>query len=141
MSVIHCHDDKHFVMLDQELFLRDIYTHTKNWRIAGSSKNFIWRKDLFYIERPFRMTNNAQKKKKKKNTVWWPVYIFRRCNMFCIRNRNIFFIETKLWWSIRWNSKWFNNRSKDLTEWKNNFLFFLIFINSLIKQWIFVKVN
>ncbi len=74
MSVIHCHDDKQFVILDQDVFLRHIYTHTKDWRkilTADSIKNFSWRKDLFYVERPFRMANNEQKKKKKKkkNTV------------------------------------------------------------------------
>lgn len=67
MSVIHCHDDKQFIMLDQDLFLRDIYTQTKDWRkmtTADSFRNLTWRKDLFYVERPFRMT-----KKTKKNTV------------------------------------------------------------------------
>lgn len=67
MTVIHCHDDKQFVILDQDLFLRSIYTDTKNWRrIVDCEKNLTWKKDLFYVEQPFRRTNDTQKKKKKK---------------------------------------------------------------------------
>jgi transketolase len=73
--MIHCHDDKQFVILDQIKFLSHIYTHIKDWRtstIEDRRKNLTWRKDLFYVERPFRSTNNEQmkKKKKKKNMVW-----------------------------------------------------------------------
>ncbi|CAF1234028.1 unnamed protein product [Rotaria sordida] len=74
MSMIHCHDDKQFVILDQHIYLSHIYAHTKDWRnltIVDSRKNLTWRKDLFYVERPFRMTINTEqikkKKKKKKN--------------------------------------------------------------------------
>ena len=66
MSVIHCHVDRKFIILDQELYLKHIYTDAKDWRIADCKKNFIWKKDLFYIERPFRITNHTEKKKKKK---------------------------------------------------------------------------
>jgi hypothetical protein len=68
--MIHCHDDKQFVILDQTKFLSRIYTGTKDWR-GSSIKNLTWRKDLFYVEQPFRSANNEpmKKKKKKKNTV------------------------------------------------------------------------
>ena len=72
MSVIHCHDDKQIVILDQYLFLRDIYTQTKDGRksITGDSrKSFIWKKDLFYVEEAFRKTKN-----KKKNKVGLSLY-------------------------------------------------------------------
>ncbi|UJR30596.1 hypothetical protein I4U23_018122 [Adineta vaga] len=72
--MIHCHDDKECVILDQIKFLNHTYTHTKNWRQsveADSIRSLTWRKDLFYVEQPFRRTNNEQmakkKKKKKKN--------------------------------------------------------------------------
>lgn len=73
MSVIHRHDDNQFVILDQVLYISHIYTHAKNWRkstTTESSNNLTWKKDLFHVERPFRMTNTEQtNKKKKKNTV------------------------------------------------------------------------
>ena len=70
MSMIHCHDDKQVVILDQSLFLSHIYTNTKDWRKASpidSMKNLTWKKDLFYVERPFRTMNS--KPIKKKTTV------------------------------------------------------------------------
>jgi hypothetical protein len=71
--MIHCHDDKQFVILDQLLFLTHVYAHTKDGRqstSAESLKNLTWRKELFHVERPFRMANVEQtKKKKKKNKV------------------------------------------------------------------------
>lgn len=66
MTVIHCHGDKQFVILNQDLFLRCIYTHTKHWRKLECEKNLTWKKDLFYVEQPFRVNNNNTQKKKKK---------------------------------------------------------------------------
>lgn len=71
--MIHCHDDKQFVILDQIKFLNHIYTHAKDWKQsvdADSRINLTWRKDLFYVEQPFRRTTNEQMaRKKKKNAV------------------------------------------------------------------------
>ncbi|CAF3355138.1 unnamed protein product [Rotaria socialis] len=75
MAMIHCHDDHQVVILDQNLLLSHTYASTKDWRnttAAGSRHNLAWRKDLFHVERPFRMTTTTTtveptKKKKKKN--------------------------------------------------------------------------
>lgn len=73
MTVIHCHDDKQYVILDQYLFLKHIYTGTEDWRrstLLERRRNLTWRRELFYVEQPFRAHNAAQKKnKKKKNAV------------------------------------------------------------------------
>ncbi|CAF1318875.1 unnamed protein product [Adineta ricciae] len=67
--MIHCHDDKQFVILDQIKFLNHIYTHTKDWKQsvdADSRINLTWRKDLFYVEQPFRRPTSGQMARKKK---------------------------------------------------------------------------
>lgn len=73
MSVIHCHDDNNVVIMDQNRLLSHTYTSTKDWRNLKEPdrrRNLTWRKNLFYVERPFRMANTAEmKKKKKKSTV------------------------------------------------------------------------
>jgi hypothetical protein len=60
--MIHCHDDnKQFVILDQYLYLNHIYIGTKDWRrstTTESRKNLTWKKDLFYVEQPFRTKKN-----------------------------------------------------------------------------------
>ncbi|CAM4778597.1 unnamed protein product [Rotaria magnacalcarata] len=73
--MIHCHDDHQVVILDQNLLLSHTYASTKDWRnttAVDSRHNLTWRKDLFHVERPFRMTTTTTtgeptKKKKKKN--------------------------------------------------------------------------
>lgn len=69
MSVIHCHGDKQIVVLDQYLFLRQTYANVKYWRQSLANdirKNFIWKKDLFHVEQPFRKILIEQTKKQKK---------------------------------------------------------------------------
>lgn len=54
MTVIHCHDDKQFLILDHERFLANIYS------------TYHWSSSLFNVDRPFRSDNEQSKKKKRK---------------------------------------------------------------------------
>ena len=66
--MIHCHDDnKQLVIIDQYLFLEHIYKGTIDWRrntTIDRRRNLTWKKELFYVEQPFRI---GQKKKKKRS--------------------------------------------------------------------------
>ena len=77
MAVIHCHDDKHCLILDQQRFLADVYTGTKDVRILSSddsSQDLTWSYRLFNVENPFR-GGQIQQKTKKKNKVNYRVML------------------------------------------------------------------
>jgi hypothetical protein len=74
MSVIHCHDDKQYLILDQRQYLTNIYANTKDTRLidhANQTSDVTWCKEFFHVERPFRATDadQQQTKTKKKRKV------------------------------------------------------------------------
>lgn len=72
MAVIHRHDDKHCLILDQQQYLREIYKNTNDARKCSSSessKNLIWAKRLFNVVKPFRTGLNHNRKRKTNKVI------------------------------------------------------------------------